>query len=135
MKIETDNGVEHSCTRVYVFNCTYPNQSTIMQDDPQILLDIVRYELDRFQDFTYKTLKISNVVRTSVIGLEIHIDGVEYFGSDRLNAIDSDNLRFDIQELLSGISSLSYERVDIVADRFLENPTFGFINQSMSRAN
>jgi len=129
----TEKGIEHASTRIYIFNCTYPDDQTNWQVDPQPLIDLLRYKLDRLPDISYKTIKVCGVKKVLSSEMEIHIDTVEYFGSDRLNANDSDSLRMDIREMLDGILDFTYEKVDIVADRFLENPTPAYGNESMTR--
>ena len=127
-RIETPYGVQHASIRIYIFNCIYNTKN--WQDNPQPLLNILRDRCNRLPNFDYKTIKVCGLRKVLSLETEIHIDGIEYFESDRLNATDIDTLRSDIQDVLNNISGFGYEKVDVVSDKFLDNPTIGYINNT-----
>jgi len=121
--IVTANGTEHASIRTYIFECTYPNTSTKWQDNPATLVTIMRNAFDAITNLAYKTIKVSNVRNSNGVKLEIHIDGIEWYGVDRLSASEVDALKLAIKNKIDTISNFTYTYIDIVCDRFLDNPS------------
>lgn len=124
-RLETDHGVQHASIRIYIFDVTYQSQSWL--DDPKPLLDILKNACDHLTDLTYKTIKLCGVRKTLSTTMEIHIDGVEYNGTDRLNATEIDILRIAIGDMLNAVQNLTYTKIDVVSDKFLDHPTDNYI--------
>lgn len=133
--IESIDGKEHASIRAYLFGCRYPNTQTSWQVDPMPLLAELRYKLDRIVGLSYLTIKMVNARKSLHKDLEIHIDGVTYNGSDRLNSVDLDALRLTLTNKVNEISGFTFERLDIVSDRFLENPSRNYRDVSMEKVN
>ena len=112
----------HRSILIYVFDCTFPNVSTHWLDDPSSLITAIRNALANVADLTYKTLKISNVRNSSIVNLEVHIDGALKNSSANLTSADVDTLRLDIMTQLDNILTFTYSRVDIVNNLFYEDP-------------
>jgi hypothetical protein len=121
--ISTPNGMEHSAVWVYVFGCTYPNISTKWQDEPTELMSIMRTAFNNISGLTYTVLKVSNVRNADGVKLEIHIDGMKWNDSDRLSSSEVDALRTAIRNKINTVNNFTYSAVDVVCDRFLDNPT------------
>ena len=122
---------QHASCRIYIFNCSYNN--LVWQNDPLPVITVVRDKLDRITGFTYKTLKIISVKKAINIEMEIHIGDITYNDTDRLSVNSIDFLRLSLQQTLSTIPNFLFERIDIVADMFLDQPTAGYVFDSMTQ--
>lgn len=118
--VVTENGVEHSSIYIYVVNCEY---YTGWQDNPDTLNNILQGVLQGISGLLYKTLIISNVRNSALNYMDIQLYTVTWNGEDRLDATAVDNLRTAIKNGIDTITNLTYEKIDIVCDRFLDNPT------------
>jgi hypothetical protein len=132
-RVETPYGVQHTNIRIYVFGCKY--QLHNWQDNPQTLLDLMVDKCDGLSNFSYKTIKVCGFRKVLSKTIEVHIDGIEYYNKDRLSSAEVDSLRQLIKNMLLTINQFTYSKLDVVLDRFLDNPTEGYVGHSMSEDN
>jgi len=122
---------QYASCRIYIFNCTYNN--VVWQDDAQPLISAIRDKCNRLANFTYTTIKVANVRTAISTEMEVHIGDVTYFATDRISANNIDALRIALQTTLATIPTFSFQRVDVVEDMFLDQPSAGYVFNSMTQ--
>jgi hypothetical protein len=148
--------IKHTAIRAYAFECTYNGHSWI--DDPSELISDLQTTLNNnMQYFSYSQLKVANVKNASGKKIEIEILGIVYTNyvshvppdndettfpdtddfdaTPTFSATDNDNLIYDLNNALLAVTNLTFQRIDICNDCFLEDPTYNYPGQSFQKDN
>jgi hypothetical protein len=117
----------HTGIRAYAYNCSY--NSLTWLDDPTSLITILQTNLT---GITYNRLLVSNVRNALRKELEIEIDGITYNTKTKLNVTENDDLITYLKSIFNNITNFTYVDVNIVNDRFLDEPTYNWPGVSKS---